>query len=113
MLVPVPDVGQAVTLECTLAVMADYALEFWPGPDVSARYRVESIDAGIVSPQPLPQGADEFDDVPDPPSRTVTGLSSTRPPPDLIQFNITDDGEFSGEEVSNYRLLLTPVDPLP
>lgn len=113
-LLPVPEIGQRVRLECTVAVMADYELEeIWPGPDVSARYRVERIDAEHVTPQPLPSGADELDDVPTPPSRTVTGLSSTRPPPDLIEFHINDHGEFSGEVVSDYRVRLTPVDPHP
>jgi len=113
-LLPVPEIGQVVSLQCIIGVMADYDLEeIWPGPDVSAHYRVERIDAEVVTPQPLPAGTDEFDDVPDLPSRTVTGLSSTRPPPDLVELDITEHGEFSGEDVSSYRLLLTPVDPLP
>ena len=111
---PVPEIGQSVTLECTIGVMADYELEeFWPGPDVSARYRVESIDVELVTPQPMSPGADEFDLVPYPPSRMVTGLSSTRPPADYIEFDFTAEGEPIGEHLSGYRLLLTPLDPLP
>ena len=111
---PAPAIGQVVTLECTISVLAEYELaEMWPGPEVSARYRIESIDAELITPQPLPTGADEFDDVVAAASRTVTGLSSTRPPPGLVELEVTDDGGFNGgEEVSNYRFLLTPVDPL-
>jgi len=111
---PVPVIGQVVTLECIIGVMADYELEeMWPGPHVSARYRVEHIDAKLLTPQPTPSGADEFDAVPFPPSRTINGLSSTRPPSGFIEFDFTDDGDCIGEHLSGYRLLLTPLDPLP
>jgi hypothetical protein len=110
---PVPDVGQSVTLECTVGVMADYELEeMWPGPDVSGRYRVELIHAVLLTPQPMPSDADEFDVIPFPPSRTIGGLTSTRPPPGFIEFDFTDEGEGIGEHLDGYRLLLTPVDHL-
>ncbi len=104
---PVPEIGQVVTLECTIGVMADYELEeMWPGPDVSARYQVEQIDAVLLTPQPMPSGADEFDVIALPPSRTISGLSSTRPPPGFTEFDFTDEGHGFGEHLDGYRLLL-------
>lgn len=111
---PVPMVGQRVQLECQVGVMAEYeADELWTGPDVSARYTVETIDAIVVRPRRLPAGADEFDEHPEPPSRTVTGLTSTGRPEGLEELGVDGDGELTGEDVSAYVVGLRPVDPLP
>ena len=111
---PVPVVGQRVQLECQVGVMAEYeADELWTGPDVSARYTVETIDAIVVRPLRLPAGADEFDDHPEPPSRLITGLTSTRRPEGLVEFDAEGGDELTGEDVSAYVLGLRPVDPLP
>ncbi len=111
---PVPVVGQRVQLECQVGVMAQYETdELWTGPDVSARYTVETIDAIVVCPRRLSPGADEFDDHPEPPSRTITGLTSTRRPEGLVEVGVDETGEVTGEDVSAYVLGLRPVDPLP
>jgi hypothetical protein len=97
---PRPSIGEAVELDGRVAVMAEYDIhEIWPGPDVSATYRVEGVDALMVTALPLASGSDEFDARPQPVGRTLTGLTSTRRPEGL------DDGE----EVSSYRLTLRPV----
>ena len=95
---PIPAVGQQVELECHVVVMADYDLqENWTGPRVSTGYRVDSIAAEVVTEQPLPVGADQFDTLPTAPSRIIEGLTSTRRPEGL-----------TGETVSDYLLTLTP-----
>lgn len=106
---PVPRVGQQVTLDCDVAVMADYEIEeMWPGPDVRARYRVDRIDAEILTPVPLPPDTDEFDELPEPACRVAADLSSTRSP-----LDVTADGPQPwtgpGEVVSAYRLVLSPI----
>jgi hypothetical protein len=111
---PTPVVGQRVQLECQVGVMAEYDVEdLWTGPDVSARYSVETVDAIVVTPQPLPEGSDEFDDHPQPQSRVITGLTSTRRPEGLTTLGHDQDNRFTGEDVSAYVLGLRPVDPLP
>ena len=95
---PIPAVGQQVELECHVVVMADYDLqEVWTGPRVSTGYRVDSIAAEVVTQQPLPDGADQFDPLPKGSSRIIEGLTSTRRPEGL-----------NGETVSDYLLTLTP-----
>ena len=95
---PIPVVGQQVELECHVVVMADYDLqEVWTGPRVSTGYRVDGIAAEVVTQQPLPDGADQFDPVPNGSSRIIEGLTSTRRPEGL-----------TGETVSDYLLTLTP-----
>ncbi|MET0997356.1 MAG: hypothetical protein ABWX73_01465, partial [Marmoricola sp.] len=95
-------------------VMADYDVEqIWTGPDVATEYTVESIEARVIAPLPLPEGADEFDEQPEPPSRTLTGLTSTRRPEDVSGLDLDPAGVFRGEAVSGYVLGLSPVNPLP
>ena len=111
---PVPSVGELVQLECHVGVMADYDVEqIWTGPDVSARYTIVSIDAKVITPLRLPAGTDEFDEQPEPPTRTLTGLTSTRRPDDVADLDLDHEGLFRGEAVSGYVLGLIPVDPLP
>ena len=111
---PTPTVGERVQLECQVGVMAAYDVDdLWTGPDVSARYAVETIDAIVVTPQRLAEGSDEFDDHPEPARRIVTGLTSTRRPEGLDELAMGEDDTFTGEDVSAYVLGLRPVDPLP
>jgi hypothetical protein len=110
---PVPSVGELVHLQCHVGVMADYDVEqIWTGPDVTTRYTVESIGARVVTPQKRPEGSDEFDDHPEPPTRIVTGFTSTRPD-GLAELDLDPGGIFTGEAASAYMLALRPVDPLP